>query len=469
MSGPVELEEVAGVLGLDDGAEEAIVRLVVLGRGPPGVTGATKRPETSTRVTSTLTPFFFSTLALGVFLSASMNCFSQRSMLLSTLPAPLGKANHHEFGRLVIPGDGIDFELGRAHRRLRGLLLPGGRGLEAQFLGLDGLHRLVGPGGHADERGDEAQGQRPVDHAHERLESSRLGRPLAVDPRASLRCLGGRAIRPSRELPEWLPCEPFPSLGAATVLALLAASPASAQKKGPRRDQGPDPLRRPAQPPRLSRASIVLGPPPWKTTNHYQVTICEDAALLTTPAMKKYDLLIVNADRREAEHKFTPRPARSPARLRQAGARLRLDPRRRQRPDGTGSRNGSRCLGGIYSHVGKPDGKGHPGQVPHQDRRPIEAPIVAGLEDFELDDELYSNMQMMPGVIPLATIDYKGTTWPVAWTWTYGKGRVFHTSLGHKGYKSGAYDPLTNPNLLKLIIQGIDHAAGNIAGVSDRN
>jgi type 1 glutamine amidotransferase len=69
-------------------------------------------------------------------------------------------------------------------------------------------------------------------------------------------------------------------------------------------------------------------------------------------------------------------------------------------------------------------------------------------------------MQMLPEVKPLATIDYKGTTWPVAWTWTYGQGKVFHTSLAHKGYKPGTYDPLTNPNLMKLIIQGIDYAAG---------
>src|SRR4051812_31029675 len=53
---------------------------------------ATYRPEISTRVTSTFRPLRFSTLALGVRLSASTNIFSQRSMLLSTLPAPLGKA-----------------------------------------------------------------------------------------------------------------------------------------------------------------------------------------------------------------------------------------------------------------------------------------------------------------------------------------------------------------------------------------
>ena len=39
-------------------------------------------------------------------------------------------------------------------------------------------------------------------------------------------------------------------------------------------------------------------------TGHYQVTIVEDASILESPALQKYDILIVNADRREPEHKF---------------------------------------------------------------------------------------------------------------------------------------------------------------------
>ncbi len=40
-------------------------------------------------------------------------------------------------------------------------------------------------------------------------------------------------------------------------------------------------------------------------TGRYEVTIVEDAAILLTPAMAKYDLVIVNADRRDPEFKFT--------------------------------------------------------------------------------------------------------------------------------------------------------------------
>ena len=115
-------------------------------------------------------------------------------------------------------------------------------------------------------------------------------------------------------------------------------------------------------------------------------------------------------------------------------------------------------LGGIYSHVGQPDGKAMKGKftVKIADRS---SPVAAGLDDFELSDELYSNMQMLPDVKPIATIDHLGKTWPVAWTWAYGKGKVFHTSLGHRDFGPGKYDPLTDKNLSRLLIQGVDFAA----------
>ena len=117
-------------------------------------------------------------------------------------------------------------------------------------------------------------------------------------------------------------------------------------------------------------------------------------------------------------------------------------------------------LGGIYSHVGLPDGKAIMGQNTRSRSPDRSSPVASGLDDFELADELYSNMQMLPDVKPIAVIDYKGTTWPVAWTWTYGTGKVFHTSLGHRGFGPGKDDPLANPHLKKLITQGVDHAAG---------
>ena len=54
-------------------------------------------------------------------------------------------------------------------------------------------------------------------------------------------------------------------------------------------------------------------------------------------------------------------------------------------------------------------------------------------------------MQMQPEVQPLATIEYQGVVWPVAWTTTFGKGRVFHTSLGHRDFGPDKDDPLREP------------------------
>ena len=250
----------------------------------------------------------------------------------------------------------------------------------------------------------------------------------------------------------------LPALVAALALLILAPAPAEAQVKvpdgtkvlilsgGQRNHHG-----------YREQALYLAGA--LEDTGHYQVTIAEDAALLETPALKKYDLLIVNADRREPEHKFT---------LNQQNALLDYVREGHGYVSIHAADNApadwvpewKQMLGGIYSHVGLPDGKAIMGKgylIKIADKT---SPVTRGLDDFPLDDELYSNMQMLPDVKPLATIDHAGKTWPVAWTWTYGKGKVFHTSLGHKGYKPGTYDPLSNPNLLKLIIQGIDHAAG---------
>ena len=43
----------------------------------------------------------------------------------------------------------------------------------------------------------------------------------------------------------------------------------------------------------------------------------------------------------------------------------------------------------------------------------------------DLKDELYYHLQMKDQIEPLATTDYNGRTWPVAWTRTYGTGRGF--------------------------------------------
>lgn len=83
-------------------------------------------------------------------------------------------------------------------------------------------------------------------------------------------------------------------------------------------------------------------------------------------------------------------------------------------------------------------------------------PITQGLSDFEADDELYAKMQ---GDVPITVLieadsDWSKKTEPLAFTLTYGNGRVFHELFGHDG------KAIRNPAVQKLLIQGCEWAAG---------
>jgi hypothetical protein len=70
-------------------------------------------------------------------------------------------------------------------------------------------------------------------------------------------------------------------------------------------------------------------------------------------------------------------------------------------------------------------------------------PVTAGLHDFVLHDELYSNLHMLNNAQPLLK---NGDQW-LAWYRTEKKSRVVGTIIGH-----GCYD---DPNFQKLIAQSI--------------
>lgn len=192
-------------------------------------------------------------------------------------------------------------------------------------------------------------------------------------------------------------------------------------------------------------------------TGRYEVTINEDAALLLTPAMAKYDLIIVNSDRRDPEFKFTEAQQEALLAWVKAGhGYVSIHGADNAAPDWIPAWR--EMLGGVFSHKGLPDSKTKKGTFAIK-IADTDHPITRGLKDFELKDELYYHIQMVPGVEPLATTEYEGATWPVAWTRTYGTGRVFHTPLGHRDFGPGKDDPLRNPALLKLVIQGVDWVA----------
>lgn len=82
----------------------------------------------------------------------------------------------------------------------------------------------------------------------------------------------------------------------------------------------------------------------------------------------------------------------------------------------------------------------HPGGVIKHEVNIIdhEDPVTRGISDFEMCSEQYF-MHVDPSVKVLATTTFsgeyapwiEGTVMPVVWKKTYGKGRVFYTSLGH--------------------------------------
>ena len=192
-------------------------------------------------------------------------------------------------------------------------------------------------------------------------------------------------------------------------------------------------------------------------TGRYEVTIAEDAAVLETPAMAKYDLIIVTADRRDPEFKFTKSQQEALlAWVKDGHGYVSIHAADNAAPDWIPEFRV--MLGGVFSHVGLPDGKVRKGDYTVKILDPAH-PITKGLADFPLYDELYYHLQLEKGVEPLATVAYDGTAWPVAWTRTYGKARVFHTPLGHRDFGPDKVDPLHDPNLLKLVIQGVDWVA----------
>jgi len=193
-------------------------------------------------------------------------------------------------------------------------------------------------------------------------------------------------------------------------------------------------------------------------TSHYEVTIVEDGAILESPAVSKYDLIIVHADRRDDEFKFTKSQQEALfAYVKSGHGYVSIH----------GADNAAKdwlpewkeMLGGVFSHFGLPDSKTKKGTF-HIKISKTDDPIARGVSDFDIKDELYYHLQMQPGVEPIATTDYEGQTWPVAWTRTYGAGRVFHTPLGHRDFGPGKDDPMRDPHLLKLVLQGVEWVAG---------
>lgn len=87
---------------------------------------------------------------------------------------------------------------------------------------------------------------------------------------------------------------------------------------------------------------------------------------------------------------------------------------------------------------------------------PVDHPITRGLSKFETDDELYTCLAGSRAISVLATAKSKvdGLDYPMAFVFNYGKGRVFHSPLGHD------VKAFERPEVGELFRRGCAWAAG---------
>jgi hypothetical protein len=108
-------------------------------------------------------------------------------------------------------------------------------------------------------------------------------------------------------------------------------------------------------------------------------------------------------------------------------------------------------------------GKRHVYEVRFADR---EHPIARGLpESFFTSDELYHQFKLEPNVHTLATafdapeVNGTGRNEPILMTNRYGKGRVFHTALGHDA------TALASTGFIQTFVRGVEWAATGQAAI----
>ena len=85
-------------------------------------------------------------------------------------------------------------------------------------------------------------------------------------------------------------------------------------------------------------------------------------------------------------------------------------------------------------------------------------PIVAGIGDFDTDDERYSWMRVDPAVRALAWQEHDGVDHPLLWTHAYGGARVVYDALGHD---AASYD---SPEARELVARSARWLLGLLPG-----
>lgn len=79
----------------------------------------------------------------------------------------------------------------------------------------------------------------------------------------------------------------------------------------------------------------------------------------------------------------------------------------------------------------------------------LEHPVTEGVEDFQIIDETYANMEILPTVHPLLFTDEPSSSPLVCWVNRYGNARIVTLTLGHD---KQAWE---NPAFIKILSQAI--------------
>lgn len=78
---------------------------------------------------------------------------------------------------------------------------------------------------------------------------------------------------------------------------------------------------------------------------------------------------------------------------------------------------------------------GYSGHAPLQEHvmhvRTGAHPVVEGIGDFAVTDELYTHPRIADSIEPLIEADWEGKTHPILWLREYGNARVCYNALGH--------------------------------------
>jgi hypothetical protein len=194
----------------------------------------------------------------------------------------------------------------------------------------------------------------------------------------------------------------------------------------------------------------------------HTVRVTRAAPELTTPAVRRYDAIILNTLRGTT----------------QDGRKKFAVPISERRNDFSAAQRAGLASfvaggGGLISiHIAPASCPGWPemlkltgggwvwGTSNHPPFGPFEVfatrpahPIASGLTPFWIEDELYYDLVIPPGVDVFIGAVYAGVVRPLGWTTRYARGRVVNIALGHAGVSAA------NPSFQKLVLNAVGYLA----------